>query len=680
MKKFPLLLNDNATMGGGLIRNGLKLWLDASDQSASSMEIISNKCKTWYDKSGNGNHFEKVDSNHRPATNTRLLNGKSVLTFDGTNDHLSAIGSGLFEIANANSTIFCVSRQTSVAQQRLITFATAANSTRLNLRYKTTEGVEFINNAVGTIATAPAPIYTNDFNIIHALHNGTTQSVGANGGVNTGNTSATNQGSIAFVTIGADGQGTTNFLGGDIAEIIIFSRALATNEHAQIVRYLNRKWGVMIAGTIDFSPILPTGKTIPAVLTYDGYTTSHDMDVAIYANSISTQYYTATTGNNANSGLTLPLATQDIDAVIGKGNTTALPYGALVTAGIFNRNQDWTVTPTRAFNCIGSGGDAIMDSYQPFATMTADGTAYKATRSAVGQVYDSTIVDANGTQERLTLVANVATCQATPGSWYTNNVDVWVRTSDSRDLSIDSSGVRVRLSVIGARNTADVPMYLENMNFYGWKDQGFYTSNAGSSTALYAKNCEFAYAIDSNNLTVQGTNTVILQGCVARDSYLDGLNYHIKTGFESIRPNIYEFDCLVYDCGYAAGSANYSNNASTLHDGLFGFRMKGTYYGSGGRNVQDIGIGTVSINLDCIAGNSRGGDVNSSVDWMVSDGNPGDTATMYLVRCRSTGSSTPVRVEVDGVIYCNAGSNLLYQSANIIAIGGTLASFAPRII
>jgi hypothetical protein len=657
----------------------LALWLDGADQTAESMDIISNKCASWLDKSSNGYIFPQPDAAKRPATNTHLLNGLPVLTFDGTNDWLQSTDAGLLTLPGSNATVFVVARQSAAAQERIFTFATSGNSTRSTLRFNASEGCSFNNNSSGTMVTAPS-MRTNDFNIIYALHSSTTQSIGANGGSSADNSSATNEGSIAYCTIGADGQGTTNFLTGDIAEIIIYNRALTATEHSQIVRYLYGKWGVMIAGRIDLTPIWPENIPMPLNMpTYDGYTITHDFDVEVYKNAVTTQYYTATTGNNSNNGLSDGAATHDVDKIIEYGNLTSAPYQDNVAAGLFDRNWDWTATPTEAFNCIGYGGDATNDSYQTFATMTADAGAYKTARSAVGQVYDATILDSNGTQERLTLVADAATCRSTAGSWYTDNVTVWVHTSDSRDLSVDATGMRIRLNVIGARNTSDVPLYLENMNFYGWKDQGFYSSNAGSNTALYAKNCEFGYAIDSNNLTVQGTNTVILQGCVSRDSYLDGFNYHVRSGFESVKPNVYEFDCYAYDSGYVTGSGNYSNNCSTIHDGCFGFRITGEYIGGGGRNVQDIGIGTITINLDCYSHDSRGGDVNSCVDWMAGEDSAGDSTTMYLIRCKKGGSSTtPLRVGVDAIIYCNAGSAFLYQSANIVT--GQLKSFMPRII
>ena len=57
-----------------------------------------------------------------------------------------------------------------------------------------------------------------------------------------GNTSNTDSNNIS---IGAEV--TVTFLNGDIAEIIVYNRALNTSELAQVHKYLSMKWGIALA-------------------------------------------------------------------------------------------------------------------------------------------------------------------------------------------------------------------------------------------------------------------------------------------------------------------------------------------------------------------------------------------------------------------------------------------------
>jgi len=64
------------------------LWLDAAD--ASTVTTVSSAVSQWNDKSGNGRNFTQSTSGNRPALTTNALGGKPVVTFDGTDDRLTA--------------------------------------------------------------------------------------------------------------------------------------------------------------------------------------------------------------------------------------------------------------------------------------------------------------------------------------------------------------------------------------------------------------------------------------------------------------------------------------------------------------------------------------------------------------------------------------------------------------
>jgi hypothetical protein len=68
-----------------IIRNNLRLWLDAADLStitADSSRIVSQ----WRDKSGRGNHATNATSGRRPTLRANQRNGLPALFFDNTDD------------------------------------------------------------------------------------------------------------------------------------------------------------------------------------------------------------------------------------------------------------------------------------------------------------------------------------------------------------------------------------------------------------------------------------------------------------------------------------------------------------------------------------------------------------------------------------------------------------------
>lgn len=66
---------------GEIVRNGLKLWLDAASLPAGPVQ-------TWPDLSGSGNDATQPSVANRPILVTPALNGAPVVSFDGINDRL----------------------------------------------------------------------------------------------------------------------------------------------------------------------------------------------------------------------------------------------------------------------------------------------------------------------------------------------------------------------------------------------------------------------------------------------------------------------------------------------------------------------------------------------------------------------------------------------------------------
>jgi len=65
----------------------LALWLDAED--TSTITLNGSNVSQWDDKSGNNRHVTQATASNQPTYTTAGLNGKSIITFDGTGDGLT---------------------------------------------------------------------------------------------------------------------------------------------------------------------------------------------------------------------------------------------------------------------------------------------------------------------------------------------------------------------------------------------------------------------------------------------------------------------------------------------------------------------------------------------------------------------------------------------------------------
>lgn len=236
------------------VASGLTLWLDASD--TSTITSSGGAVSQWNDKSGNGNNATQGTGSAQPGTGAVTKNGKNVLTFDG-GDFLS-LPSGLYSIPNGDNTIFYVSTCTDESADRFIlTMIGAANAERLLCYSTSIAGVQGYRNVSTNNPVTRTGITKANYNIFTQFLSGTTQSISVNNGTAGTNTSGVN--AVATIaTIGAykNSGFTGNYQLGNIAEIIIYNRALTAAEIIQVNRYLSNKWNISITVPLSLAPTL----------------------------------------------------------------------------------------------------------------------------------------------------------------------------------------------------------------------------------------------------------------------------------------------------------------------------------------------------------------------------------------------------------------------------------------
>lgn len=249
----------------------LQLWLDATRIAQADSTAVA----TWSDQSGNGYDATQGSSAARPTFIASGLNGLPVVRFDGTDDRLSIPSStATFKFLHSDvSTVFMVMKAGIVADPNAIYIVFSNGNSNSNVNsyeiWWDDRAPASRNNSIRHIVARSTPttatVVSNDANnyftantygilsIVSDPANATAanrSSLSLNGGVSVKNNFTTNAlatgDAHGNLTIGDIPSGGVRF-NGDIAEIIVYNRALNTSELAQVHKYLSMKWGIALA-------------------------------------------------------------------------------------------------------------------------------------------------------------------------------------------------------------------------------------------------------------------------------------------------------------------------------------------------------------------------------------------------------------------------------------------------
>lgn len=229
---------------------GLILWLETSleesfiiDEGQDSVNISS-----WFDIKNNdlaNNHATQSNSSNQPTYVENAFNDAiAAVRFDGSNDFLLFDGS---KIINSSYTIFIVEKRTdSKSNNYFISGTSTISNSNLLLGYSSNTALSYshynntISNTIGGYNGEVARIHSFKFD-----YNG--KEYFENGGLVANASDINNNALSAFdgSTIGRYLNGTSYYKG-DIAEIIIFNRALDDAEKTLVEEYLSNKYGINV--------------------------------------------------------------------------------------------------------------------------------------------------------------------------------------------------------------------------------------------------------------------------------------------------------------------------------------------------------------------------------------------------------------------------------------------------
>lgn len=236
--------------------SGLALWLDASDPK-SALTDENGYVAHWLDKSTQDNHAHQPVAAQRPALVADALNGLPVVRFDRVNDYLDLPHQSSLSLVSSvpGFTVFAVANAPANATQMIIGFSTTAGNLP---RFSFLKSVSYGGASVGTrrldgdfftqIGGEPlgeeyqllvgCADYVNG--LLTLRQNGV---VTAEEALVTKGVSADGLSAAARIGMSAT---SGSLLGGDIAEVVAYQRALTANEQRLVEEYLAAKWGLVL--------------------------------------------------------------------------------------------------------------------------------------------------------------------------------------------------------------------------------------------------------------------------------------------------------------------------------------------------------------------------------------------------------------------------------------------------
>ena len=217
------------------------LWLDASDPNTITSAGVN--ITQWNDKSGNGFNATATST---PTRST--YNGYPVVSFNGSTQFMSSAHT----VRRTAHTLIAVHRPAVINADRqgntsLFRYQGPNNYIVFPYMNNTTPR-GYVTNASASLLATNSPLVENSvttaFNLIMAGIASGSQVIYKNGTVQVSRTFGLSLGTSDPLTIGRWGGGAAEYYQGDLAEMIVYNRNLATGERQLLEGYLAWKWGL----------------------------------------------------------------------------------------------------------------------------------------------------------------------------------------------------------------------------------------------------------------------------------------------------------------------------------------------------------------------------------------------------------------------------------------------------
>jgi hypothetical protein len=213
----------------------------------------------WDDISGNGRHATQSNASFRPSIQTNALNGRQVRRFDGSNDILEITnrsflrnkpGTTIFAVVNPDintaGTRYVFTYQTS-GNINMVAMAQVGSPSGLFYGVRRAQGDTADGTTFGAVPPATPTVLTVQLRWAAAQKEAwigsTTTDLDASF-----QTAANSENADAGANAGIGGLASGSSLwDGDIAEIVIFDRSLATSDRLRVQYWLALKYNITAA-------------------------------------------------------------------------------------------------------------------------------------------------------------------------------------------------------------------------------------------------------------------------------------------------------------------------------------------------------------------------------------------------------------------------------------------------
>lgn len=218
--------------GSDIPLSGLHMWLraDAGIIPSSGAKIFQ-----WLDQSGNGRNARMATVERQPSIVGGALNGQPVVRFSGAQ-------SMYLDVFTQPTTfsVFIVGKNSLASESFSMILGPGGNSPNNQLRWDNGSQALFVTGNAQTIRTSPIG-NTRVYHALSARYDGSTMTFYRDGN----SMSSTTFSSSAPWTIASVGSWYSSyFMVGDLAEVILYARAVSETERASVNSYLRSKYGL----------------------------------------------------------------------------------------------------------------------------------------------------------------------------------------------------------------------------------------------------------------------------------------------------------------------------------------------------------------------------------------------------------------------------------------------------
>ncbi len=414
----------------------------------------------WGDKSGNGRHAVQATAGSRPAISATTQNGRRVLAFDGSDDHLAgAVPTSALPVFGMGVLFFPSRKNIGVVYEH---FTGATDNVIFYRGHSSTDGFRITNDTNLSSTALPAD---NQWQLMGFLAGTTTSNsqLYFNGTINvTGNAGTlTPQAGGYYLARWASAGASPAYTPMRMGEWISLNRAPTTVERQKIERYLAAKWGITLAPQVSnldaqdwINRVYANGGTVSSATAASVNTLCESLDAA----SLRDRFYRLNLfcGTGLNAAL-VPLYRGPSLGGTQYGNTTDTNEGGLFVTANYNETgasgglQGASASSKRLRTGLAQDamptGDLHIAAYEIAKSNASSDTSIGARNNLLGQ-YSELAMGGNTTTA---LFYNVGTGFATASdSGYTQAGGFLLGVSVSTALTLYKNGSSAATGTVSA--------------------------------------------------------------------------------------------------------------------------------------------------------------------------------------------------------------------------------------